>query len=307
MQLPLPPTTRYDHAARHLLLQAGGVLVDWLLPETPARPRFERWLPTQLTLPGVPQRLCDGIAALTDAGRGPVAALLGVQTKPDPTMPGRLMLAGALLWLTVKPTPLPGDRYELLGVVINLTGVGDAARGSVVGTAEWSLKPVEVNLGTRDAAEVLEQIAGGAAPRELLGFIPLMQRGDEEGIIQRWREVVAAEADPSRRGDYGLARVFADLLGREEAWENVMQDLDFIESPTVAKWMASARAEARSEALVQERVDSVLRVLRRLSRELPDELTASIRSCADPDRLSRWFDDALEAQSLADFRARAEL
>src|ERR1700692_3460856 len=118
MQLPLPAPTRYDQAARYLLLKASALLFSWLLRLTPAQLRFERWLPTQLTLPGTPQRLCDGIAALADLERGglPFAAILEVQTEPDATMTGRLLVAGGLLWLTVKPTPLPGDRYELLGI-----------------------------------------------------------------------------------------------------------------------------------------------------------------------------------------------
>src|SRR5262245_9078224 len=137
MELPLPAPTRYDQAARYLLLRAGALLFFWLLRLSCAQLRFERWLPTQLTLPGTPQRLCDGIAELADLQRGglPYAAILEVQTVPDATMTGRLLLAGGLLWLTVKPTQLPGDRYELVGLVINLTGKGDALRQCVLGTA----------------------------------------------------------------------------------------------------------------------------------------------------------------------------
>ena len=99
MELPLPPPTRYDEAARYLLLRAGPLLFFWLLRLTPTQLRFQRWLPTQLTLPGVPERLCDAIAELSDLQRGglPFAALLEVQTVLDATMPGRLMLAGGLL------------------------------------------------------------------------------------------------------------------------------------------------------------------------------------------------------------------
>jgi hypothetical protein len=173
MQLPLPPQTRYDQAARYLLLRAGALLFWWLLRLKPAQLRFVRWLPTQLTLPGVPQRICDGIAELCDLERGglPFAALLEVQTEPDATMPGRLMLAGSLAWLTVKPVDLPGDRYELLGVVINLTGVGDAARSCVLGTARWVLEPAELNLETLDAGVVLDEIEAGTPPRQLLALI----------------------------------------------------------------------------------------------------------------------------------------
>src|SRR5436309_10904437 len=106
MELPLPPPSRYDQAAGYLLVRAGALLFSWLLRVTPEQVRFERWLSAKLTLPGTPERLCDAIAELSDLQRGgvPFAALLEIQTIPDTTMPGRLMLAGGLLWLTVKPT-----------------------------------------------------------------------------------------------------------------------------------------------------------------------------------------------------------
>src|SRR5206468_1048616 len=85
-----------------------------------------------LTLPGSKQRVCDAVARLRDLERGglPVAGLVEFQTQPDPDMFGRMMLAGAICWLTVKPTDLPGDRYDLCAVVVNLTGVGDCGRSS---------------------------------------------------------------------------------------------------------------------------------------------------------------------------------
>jgi hypothetical protein len=147
----------------------------------------------------------------------PFAALLEVQTVPDATMTGRLLLAGGLLWLTVKPTQLPGDRYELVGIVLNLTGKADAARQCVLGGAEWTLRPVEVNLETLDAGELLGQIAAGLAPAELLALIPLLHGGGEAGIIQRWGELAGAETDLRRRADYALALVFAERVGLRDA------------------------------------------------------------------------------------------
>jgi hypothetical protein len=309
MQLPLPSPTRYDQAARYLLLRAGALLFWWLLRLTPAQVRFERWLPTQLTLPGVPQRLCDAVAELADLERGgrPFAALLEVQTQPDATMPGRLMLAGGLVWLTAKPTTLPGDRYELLGLVINLTGVGDATRRCVLGTAEWTLRPVELNLETLDAGAVLEEIAGGSAPRELLAFIPLMQRGDEEGIIRRWRELVGAETDLRRRGDYSLALVFAERVNRGTVWQNALEGFSMIESPLIAELLAQAEAKAEARAQVKTLVETLLRALRKRFGELPEEMTASLSACGDSDQLGRWLDAALDAPTLAAFRQQTGL
>ena len=167
MDLPLPADTTYDQVTRYLLVRKNPLLWRWLLQREAEQVRFDGWMPTQLTLPGVAERICDGIVRLADLEHGgtPFAGILEIQTRPDATMPGRLMLAGGLCWLLVKPTELPGDRYELLGVVINLTGKGDAARCSILGGGEWILKPIEINVETLDAAVVLGQIAGKQAPQ----------------------------------------------------------------------------------------------------------------------------------------------
>ncbi len=301
MELPLPSPTRYDQAARYLLLRAGALLFFWLLRLTPAQLRFQRWLPTQLTLPGARQRLCDGVAELVDLQRGglPFAGILEVQTTPDATMTGRLQLAGGLLWLTVKPTSLPGDRYELVGVVINLTGKGDATRQCVLGTAEWTLRPIEVNLETLDAGELLDQIAAGLAPPELLALIPLLHRGGEPGIIQRWCEMVGAETDLRRRADYALAQVFAERVRRDDAWHDALKGFAMIESPLIGKLLAEAETKAKAEML--------LHVIQKRYRELPEHLTAAVRACTESAQLDHWLDVALEAATLAQFRQQASL
>jgi hypothetical protein len=214
-------------------------------------------------------------------------------------MSGRLMLAGGLLWLTVKPAQLPGDRYELVGIVINLTGKGDALRQCVLGTAEWILRPVEVNLETLDARELLEQIAAGTAPRELLALIPLLHRGGEAGIIERWSELVGAEADLRRRADYALAQVFAERVGRHDTWHDALKGFAMIESPLIAQLLADARAEAKTETL--------LLVIERRYRELPEELAKSVRACTDSAQLDRWLGVVAEAETLAQFRQQTRL
>jgi hypothetical protein len=300
MQLTLPPQTRYDQAARFLIHQTGGLFFQWLLRKTAQQVSFSRWRTAPLTLPGVADRLCDGIAELADQERGglPFAALLEVQTQPDATMPGRLMLAGGLVWLTLRPSPLPGDRFELLGVVLNLTGTGNAARECVLGTARWILKPVEVDFETLDARIVLAEIAAGTAPPELLAFLPLMQSGDDPAIIARWREMVGAETDQHRRGSYALAKVFAERAGRRSLWEAAMEDLNMIESPLIAELLAGARIEGKIEMLV--------RIVKRLPGQ-PDAVLATIRACTNSDQIDRWWEAALEATSVEDFRQRTGL
>lgn len=277
----------------------------------PEQLRFVRWLPTALTLPGLAERLCDGIADLVDeaAGGVPEVALLEIQTVPDSTMPGRLLLAGGLLWLTVKPAPLRGDRYVLSGIVVNLTGIGigTAAQTWTVGDSVWSIKPVEIDCETRDAGALLDEIVAGTAPRELLAFIPLMKRGAEDGIIERWRTLVTAEEDLQRRGDYSLALVFAERVGRDEQWARALEGFTLIESPMIARLLAEHGSKVEAKGRLEGKIEGLVRVLGRWGQPVPADLLAAIRSCTDGARIDTWFDAALAVGSLAEFRQQANL
>jgi hypothetical protein len=232
MELPLPPQTRYDQAARYLLLRANAALFFWLLRLTPAQLRF---------------------------------------------------------------------------IVLNLTGKGDAARQCVLGTAEWTLRPVEVNLETLGAGELLEQIGVGTAPRELLALIPLLHRGGETGIIQRWSELAGAETGPRRRADLALTQIFAERVGRRDAWQDVLKGFAMIESPLIAELLADTATKAKAEAELQTAARSLLRVLQKRYRELPEELVAAVRACTDGNLLDNWLDVVGEAETLEQFRQRTKL
>ena len=88
-------------------------------------------------------RICDAVARMANLDRGgaPFAALVEFQTEPDANRFGRLLVAGGICWLTVKPGDLPGDRYEVCAVVVNLTGWGDCVCHTTIGTTEWAFKP----------------------------------------------------------------------------------------------------------------------------------------------------------------------
>jgi predicted transposase YdaD len=96
-----------------------------------------------------------------------------------------------------------------------------------------------------------------------------------------------------------------------------MEDIIEVESPLVAGWLAEARAEGKiegkaegkiegkaegkMEGKAEGKVEAILRVLRKRFGELPERLTASVRACADVDRLDRGLDAALDAATLDQF------
>src|SRR5262249_28747416 len=178
------------------------------------------------------------IARLADLTRGgvPCAAIIEFQITPDPEMFGRMLIAGGMTWLQLRPSAHPGDRYDLIAVVVNLTGRGNCARQAVVGTAEWKLIPRELNLETFDAAKVLDEIEAGVAPRELLAWIPLMHGGNEDAIIDRWLAIASAEPSLKKRGDYALATVFAQAVGTQEKWKSKLEGLTMNDTPMVKQW-----------------------------------------------------------------------
>jgi hypothetical protein len=218
-----PEDTSFDEATRHLFQSAQERLLFWLL-DMPGRFGWGGWRGSVLTLPGGKERVCDGVARLADLARNgvPVAALFESQTEPDPDMFGRMLLAGAICWLTTRPTDLPGDRWEMVGVVLNLTGAGDSSRSTKIGTLEWTVTLCERNLASMDASKVLEDVRQGRAPLEALALIPAMQKGGEEGTIAVWKELAAQEQDADKRSLLSLAVVYANLTNCQQAWKQAL-------------------------------------------------------------------------------------
>jgi hypothetical protein len=300
--------TSYDEASRYLARRAGAPLLHWLLQLDGTHISFGSWLDSVLTIPGIKGRICDVVARMADLDkRGmPTACIVEFQSVPDPNMFGRLLLAGGLCWLTVKPVDLPGDRYELCAVVVNFTGQGDCARHMTLGTTEWKLTPRELNLEPFDAAAVLEEVATGKAPREVLAWISVMKNGGDPATMKRWLEIAGAETDLGRRGDYALVRLFAVLVGREEAWGKAVEALKMKEPQIVLDWKAEARSEGERTGLLRGKADALVRVLGRLGA-LPEDLVAGLRASKDSGQLDRWLDLALTARTIEDFRRDAGL
>ncbi len=288
----------YDRASRPLARLAGVKLVCWLAGTPEESVRLVRPLETKLTVPGYPERIPDVLWHVTREDRHgePWAALIEIQTVPDPLMPGRLLVESGLIWLQEKPTPLPGDRFSILPLVINLTGRGDtvrrmewaAGRGIQVGPFEW-------NVQEEEAAAVLAAVERGAAPMAVLAWIPLMKGGGDAGIIAEWQRLAQAEPDAEVRAALRLTRVFAELAGCTPAWEKTLEGFDMGRSAVMDGWMAEAQAEALRNVLLAR------------FGPMPSDLTEKLAKARSLDDVRKWASDVALAQSLDDFRQRSGL
>lgn len=155
------------------------------------------------------------------------------------------------------------------------------------------LRIVLRTLREEDAAATLDAIAAGTVARCLLPWIPLMRGAGEAAIIEKWKELAAAEADVNYRADCGyMAWTFAGLTNHFNLWDQGLKGWNMIEWPVFRR----VRVETTREDL--------LRALRlRYPTPIAPELAETIKASTDLDELRRWFDAACTAPDLNAFRA----
>ncbi|HJZ90435.1 MAG TPA: hypothetical protein VKE40_06150 [Gemmataceae bacterium] len=295
----------FDQAARYLAKIDPTAVLNWALPATPSPLRFIRWLDARtVPFPGSPHRVCDTVAHLeqVDPPGRPWAIPVECQVEPDPEMFGRLLEYLGRLWRAERPSPERGDRFWLGAVVINLTGTGRSSRDH-----EWTavglrtqLRVVERNLHQESASSTLARVADGTLGTIILGLVPLMDGGDDSGIMTEWLRLASTEADPRRRSDIGaLALVFAEAANRGSAWMRLLKGWNMIQSKQVLEWQAEGEARGKASAVVA--------FLEARFQVVPADLIAAIQGISDLHRLNPMVKLAATAVSLDQFRTDAGL
>src|SRR4051812_15350175 len=120
----------YDQAARYAarLLDPLGFL-RWLLAEVFLAWEWRGWLDTQtVPFPGEPERRCDTVARFLrrDRNAPPVAAVLEFQARPQGDMLERLADYTLQVRHGLPYQQQPRVLYDVVGVVVNLTGPAQA-------------------------------------------------------------------------------------------------------------------------------------------------------------------------------------
>ncbi len=229
-----------------------------------------------------------------DAGGVPWAVAVEFQLEPDPLMFGRMLVYLGGIWLGKKPDPERGSRYCVTGVVIYLTGRGNASREFVWAEAGLTTELLfkEWGMQTESAADTLGRIETAAVARTLLPWIPLMTGANEAGMVERWKRLAEAVPDSRLRSDYAaLARIFADAAGRKDLWTEQLEGWNVRQSSVVNEWIEEGRQEGRVELLEA--------ILETKFGPLPEASLAALRSLPD-DRLKAVSTALLSAKSLAE-------
>ncbi|HTU20396.1 MAG TPA: hypothetical protein VMG10_20195 [Gemmataceae bacterium] len=210
----------------------------------------------------------------------------------------------------------PRVPYTVVAVLLNLTGPAQAEVWTMTppdfGDLGLQLRVRVRTLREEDALQLLTDIGQGRAARCLLPWLPLMRGGDQSTVIEEWKRLAGAEADVRKRGDYGgLARVLAELSGRDEIWTKGLEGWNVEVSQVVLEWQAQARAEGREEGRAEERAEMLKLLRERLLRllqkkaqaELPADLVAVVQGQTDPTVLGNWLDCTIDASSVEELRS----
>src|SRR5262245_13737313 len=251
--------TVFDQSSRRAARLDPAGFFAWLLTDFVAVLRFVRWLDTRSTpQPGEREPTADTVAELLGVQEPGPPWLFPVefQTEPDPNMFGRLLVQLGESWQQLRPDPEPGSRYQLGAAVVNLTGT----RQSVPASRLYHLPGPdglvcgghfrERYYAEESADQTLKRIESKELSRVLLVFVPLMQGGGEDGIINRWLGVAGQEQDSRLKAEYAsLALVLAGLKDWYPAWRLALKEWNVREAEIVKEWKRQERIETLRETL----------------------------------------------------------
>ncbi|PYQ58389.1 MAG: hypothetical protein DMF53_20505, partial [Acidobacteria bacterium] len=185
--------------------------------------------------------------------------------------------------------------------------------------AAWCAEPIETGVpGFVLRPPVLRRTAvpvvtdpGEAARSPELGVLSAMAHGEtEQGVT------IAAAVLPAVRGlDDDRVKLYCDLVynslneAARRALEEIMKGYEY-QSDFAKKYVAQGRAEGRTEGRTEglaegitkgrtkEAAHALLIVLRGRGLAVPDAARERILSQKDPERLERWLEKAIVADSV---------
>lgn len=295
----------YDQAARFAAQADPHAVVRRVVEPTGAALRFREWIDTRtIPLPGGPDRTADLVAALDDPGGGPALLILEFQSQHDPDKLDVTLEEAGILRGHARHGDDRKGRYRVLTALVYLQGrcPGAVLDMTLPGGFGTRHAPLVWDVGDDAAAAALDAVGAGGASWGLLFWVPLMAGGRDEGVVARWKDVVARVVPDRRtRGNLaGIALVFAELVGRRAEWVRGLEGSEMTESQIVNEWISQGEARGK----LTERRQNLLKLLnKRFPGAVPDDVTKLVNEQESLELLGHWFDAAAEAYTFQQFLA----
>jgi hypothetical protein len=297
----------FDHTAPRAAKREPAGFCRWLMPRLDPALAFSGWLDTR-TAPSPPESelTCDVLAEFLakDRQEQPWVLVIEFQTEPRGDDLERILEYALRFRRERRPTWDTRLKYQVGGVLLNLTGAPqvDTLSLSLPGLPEYGLTGRVVRLAVREenAVATLSRIASGELSRCVLPWVALMHGSGEPTTIEEWKRLADLEPDPRVRLDYAVdALLFAELADVQGQWKQALEGWNVRVSQQVLEW--------QNEAVLKTQRANLLRVLEKRGKgPVPTDLAAAIQATEDMNLLSRWFDAALEANSIEEFRTAVQ-
>ncbi|MBY0227918.1 MAG: hypothetical protein K2W96_01425 [Gemmataceae bacterium] len=299
---------QFDQTGRQMAKLDGAQFLAWALSccEAPPALSYFEWEDTRrLVVPGEPDLVNDAVMKVEAGAHDGLDCWLITEIE-DEAEQGIFIRVGkyemALLAEVSANLSVP---VGVLSLVVNLTGRQEEPElASPFGGWGTRIKPLVVDVAEQDAVKTLERIERGELGLTVLPFCALMRGAGEPAFIERWKLAVMQEPDEVRRRLYrDWAMVMVELTRWQIHWQQATEGWMERKSMLIEGWLG----EGREQGAVVKARSFLLKALGRLQNPVPAPLRDAVEGSNDVGKLEQWFDAALAATDLADFRSRMNL
>lgn len=294
----------YDDTARQLDKLDGPAAVTFALRRVvPSTVRFARWDDARRTTwPGGPERTDDAVAILSRLDEPGKLAYLIIENETEPRRTA-LHELGVYQLLLAAEVLTQDDEPPVAAALVRLTGKSPSPRPSlgVPGAAGGRHEPEEILLANESASGTLDGVERGEVPVPVLGYVPLMDGGDDPAVASRWKRTCEAhEPDEGRRAFYrDVALIMAELTPGLVVWQNELRGWMMRKSALVEEW----KDEGRQEGAVATKRSDLFDVLEaRMQNAVPEPIRLAIEGTNSLDVLRAWIRAAATATNYPDFQ-----
>jgi hypothetical protein len=160
-------------------------------------------------------------------------------------------------------------------------------------------------LRDEDAGATLSDVAAGVISPWLLAWLPLMQRGTDPGIIERWTiEAAKVPGQRNRRILAHLTLTFAALARCRAAWQGRLEGWAVIKSDYLEELREEVRAEGEARGSLRTLREAVLGLGRlRFGKPASRKQKAQLNAVTDLAHLKRIHGSLLAVASWDDLLA----
>jgi hypothetical protein len=302
---------QFDQTARDGIKDDPEPFYQWTQTcfTPPPRLRFVRWDDTRrLVAPGEADRTNDLVGWFVDEDSGKDVALI-TEVEEESKARNLLRMAAYEILLAQEVNPECDPDGPLVGsMLINLTGTqkfrhwANSLAGGQHGTR---VAPFVIDMGELDRPGTLDKIKRGDLALSVLPWLAIMKGSDSMRFLQEWFEVAQREQVTEKRERIrDMTLVLAELARCQLDWLGLLRDWQMRESSWIKRWEDQG---IDIGSVRNQRKVLVKLIKKNFEDPVPENLSKAIEGTTSLETLERWYDAALDAQTIGELRAAMKM